>query len=705
MSEDANTRRALLIGINEYPNLEERYRLRGCVNDTELMGELLRERFGFRAENVARLRDRDATREAILAALARLESETRAGDTVVLHYSGHGSQMTDREGDEPDGLDETILPSDTGRGEAENRDITDDEIRLWLLRLTEKTHNVTLVFDCCHSGTLTRDPFGAASRWVEPDLRPAHQLPPSPLAAQHGALSTRGLGAGGWLPLGSRYVLLAGCRDEESSFEYYPGREGEAEVCGAFTYFLCRELWRAEAGSTYRDVFERAAVSVSAEYPRQHPQLEGARDRELFGARDLSPMRFVPVRQRDSEAVTLGGGGAHGVTVGSLWAVYPQATKRVTAETPRLGTIELVQVRAVTSEARVIAESHAGAIEANSRAVEESRAFGATSLAVELPEVSAEFGTEATELRRLVEESPLLTLAGAGEQGEVCLRLVLPRKEVKPGDVVPQLGPITEAVWAAVGEGGRLRVPLQRAGAPRAAAKLLDNLEKLARHSGALKIVNPGGLSGGKVKLTLLRQRTDGSWEEAAPAADGLPVYEEGERIGFRVFNETARPVFISLLDFGLTGAINLLYPTPGANEVFTPSRSVGGADAGGDGPNVFDIGVQDGDEIELFLPEDFPFVMEPGERQPAGGVETVKLLVTTHEADFSWLEQSEYVRSRNLLGLLQRRSGRPPSTPEWLMAAAVSGVGARDAKRKTREADEEWTTVEQRFELRRRRV
>ena len=101
---------------------------------------------------------------------------------MVVHYSGHGSQMTDIEGDEPDGLDETSSSrGDSGRAPHENRDIKDDEIYLWLKDLTAKTSNVTLIFDCCHSGTIVRDDFGGEARWVEPDLRPAEQLPPSPI--------------------------------------------------------------------------------------------------------------------------------------------------------------------------------------------------------------------------------------------------------------------------------------------------------------------------------------------------------------------------------------------------------------------------------------------------------------------------------------------------------------------------------------------
>ena len=78
-----------------------------------------------------------------------------------MHYSGHGSQMRDREGDEPDGFDETIVAADSGRSPAPIRDITDDELNLWLRKITERTPNVTLIFDFCHSGTVTRDLFAA----------------------------------------------------------------------------------------------------------------------------------------------------------------------------------------------------------------------------------------------------------------------------------------------------------------------------------------------------------------------------------------------------------------------------------------------------------------------------------------------------------------------------------------------------------------
>src|SRR5215213_2224115 len=102
---NSNNRWALLVGINQYPNLAARYQLHGCVNDVELMSRILQENFGFPPEHITMLLNSDATCDRIRAALDILASRVVQDDIVVLVYSGHGSQMTDREGDEPDGFD------------------------------------------------------------------------------------------------------------------------------------------------------------------------------------------------------------------------------------------------------------------------------------------------------------------------------------------------------------------------------------------------------------------------------------------------------------------------------------------------------------------------------------------------------------------------------------------------------------------------
>ena len=96
------------------------------------------------------------------------------------------------------------------------------------------------------------------------------------------------------MPLADKYVLIAGCRDEEMSYEYRPPEADGAVAHGALTYFLCERLRQAVPGTSYRDVFEPAAARVNSENSAQHPQMEGQADREIFGVADLTPMTIRP---------------------------------------------------------------------------------------------------------------------------------------------------------------------------------------------------------------------------------------------------------------------------------------------------------------------------------------------------------------------------------------------------------------------------
>src|SRR5215213_3056481 len=152
---ESRGRWALLIGIDRYPNLGSEWQLDGCGNDVAIVHDTLSRRFGFQDDQFTVLRDEQATRDGILAAMEALVQRAGKDDEVVFFYSGHGSQQLDGpEKDEADGYDETLVPYDSGRISHPNRDISDDEIYLWLLRLTARTPFVTLIFDCCNSGTI-----------------------------------------------------------------------------------------------------------------------------------------------------------------------------------------------------------------------------------------------------------------------------------------------------------------------------------------------------------------------------------------------------------------------------------------------------------------------------------------------------------------------------------------------------------------------
>nr|MCU0635330.1 caspase family protein [Gemmatimonadaceae bacterium] len=93
------TRRALCIGIDDYPHLRK---LEGCINDVRLMRSTLIDTFEFPEQQITVLENAQATRQGMLDAFDALIAATGPDDVVVITYHGHGSQMTDQEFDEPD---------------------------------------------------------------------------------------------------------------------------------------------------------------------------------------------------------------------------------------------------------------------------------------------------------------------------------------------------------------------------------------------------------------------------------------------------------------------------------------------------------------------------------------------------------------------------------------------------------------------------
>ena len=73
----------------------------------------------------------------------------------MTHTTGHGGRITDQDGDEDDGYDETLIPVDFQRvGQ-----IRDDDILKNLVRPLAAGVTMTCLMDCCHSGTVLDLPY------------------------------------------------------------------------------------------------------------------------------------------------------------------------------------------------------------------------------------------------------------------------------------------------------------------------------------------------------------------------------------------------------------------------------------------------------------------------------------------------------------------------------------------------------------------
>ena len=115
------------------------------------------------------------TRDNIERAFETLIARAAAGTQVFVVLSGHGVQIPlmdtqnplDPENPEPDGMDEVFLPADVGHWGPKGLAgaIRDDQIGAWLDALRQKGADVWIIFDCCHSGSMSRT--SRTSRFIE----------------------------------------------------------------------------------------------------------------------------------------------------------------------------------------------------------------------------------------------------------------------------------------------------------------------------------------------------------------------------------------------------------------------------------------------------------------------------------------------------------------------------------------------------------
>jgi len=326
-------RLAVLIGINDYlandvakPRVSGNWvpqDLRGAVNDVEMLRQVLISRYGFDADHITMLTDRRATRERMLAELGKIVAQARPDDLVYIHFSGHGSQVEDLNGDErDDAKDETVLSSDARTDGVP--DITDDELGAILSPL--RTRHAVVVLDSCHSGTGTRGGSEVRARWVEPDPRiDLYRKGPE----GRGDADT------------FHYVLMTGAAANQSALD----APIKGRFYGLFSFALSQSLGSVKGDASAREIYSRARRNVSelgAELSWvsvPEPQLEPQDDADALnrpllsevGGTGQARLAWVEVRPKGGGEAELIEGATAGAAPGSRWAIYPPGETRFEA--------------------------------------------------------------------------------------------------------------------------------------------------------------------------------------------------------------------------------------------------------------------------------------------------------------------------------------------------------------------------------------
>lgn len=317
--DDAEPKKlALIVAVADYPR-RGGYPKLSSDNDIPLVrGAMVRH--GFAEEDISVLLDEQATRAGIFKAIEEhLLAAAEPGDVVFIHYSGHGHQITDQDGDEIDGYDEILVPFDAPslyhEGYEGELHIRDDELNEVVETLRQKVApdgNVVVSLDACHTGSATRGPWEAAVRGMpEPLGPPAAQRPGTRGEGDGGGFyerpggSTRG-GAGE--DLRTPYIVFSAARHDEVNWETKDIDRGGISV-GSLSLALSQALATADAETTYRVVFERVKEIMAALVPMQTPQLEGTADVELFSGTAMAQAPYFEVRNVESESELIIEGG------------------------------------------------------------------------------------------------------------------------------------------------------------------------------------------------------------------------------------------------------------------------------------------------------------------------------------------------------------------------------------------------------------
>jgi len=280
ISAIAQRKIGLIVAIGKYPD-GGAWRNLSSINDIRYIRSALIQN-GFSDKEIDTVINEKATKYGILKALDDLISKARPGDIVVFHFSGHGQQIFDDNGDETDGYDEALIPYDAGayfdpvnyKGE---KHLRDDELGVKLNAIRTKigvTGSLVVVIDACHSGTAHRgvedkkkqESFvarGTPTPFTKPGYKPNIKVNFASQGVEEESFIGRGVG---------NMIVFSASSPNQVNFET---RDNDNMGVGSLSFAFARALTDLKPGSSYGYLFEKIRAQIQAKFPQQIPMVEG----------------------------------------------------------------------------------------------------------------------------------------------------------------------------------------------------------------------------------------------------------------------------------------------------------------------------------------------------------------------------------------------------------------------------------------------
>ncbi|MEZ0107689.1 hypothetical protein ABH920_001681 [Catenulispora sp. EB89] len=507
--------RALLIG----GALEQ---LTGVDNDIAAMKEALENR-GLTVDPEFVLTGKNATRAAILKAYEHLISLAVPGEPSVVYYSGHGGRAlpppaaaSTAPDSEPEPMDlQFIVPYDFDQsGPGDFRGITSVELSVLQSRLTERTDNVVSIFDCCHSSRMSRIEFKPK--------RTGHVTSYEELSSHIARMEAEGLRSGLARSAGNHQaVRIVACAPEQLAYEY-PGVGGKR--IGIMTEALTMALHAVGREKvTWASLLDGIRFRVSKLVFDQRPEAEGPSRRLLFETTEGDHLDSLPVQDIGGSRLQLDCAPLLGVRLGDVFTI-------VSPSEDTIGELTVDAVGPLFAQGPLTSASGATPVPTGSRAVRVKAS--APKLVVSIPTDA----THSTELRSAVQDSVLLRVAEGDEPFAAQLR-------------TDEYGGVTVADRL-----GALHEPRTGTAADRAEA--VSDLERLARAT-ALRTLDADSSWALGAKVTYEWGLVEDGQRRPLPEAGA--VVRAGQKVYISVRTQNDAPVYVTLVDIGITGSITVL--------------------------------------------------------------------------------------------------------------------------------------------------
>lgn len=597
---------ALLVGCTVYPNLNEKFNLIGPANDVELARKMLVDRFEFPEENIRVLADHledeslQPTRENVEKGWADIAAKAKKGDQVFILMAGHGTQapLLEEDESEADGLDELFLPKDIGKWDdsvgSVARGIKDDDIKNWIAAIQGKGANLWVIIDACHSGTMTRDLGDEVKRELRPDALGVPQEVADTIRERQSHGTTKKetqLIQGGTRALGNDeatdepvlIALYAAQSIEPTVEKRLPTRGDDRKYYGLLTYTMNQIMAQSESKMTYRELVQK----IHKQYIKwgrtsPTPVLEGnGLDREVLGLERLPDRPSIHLSGSRFRGYTIDVGSLAGLTVGSILAVYPEAGA-ADADKP-IGHVQIIEKGFEALRAGVKPIEYGGlpapSVKSGMRCKTVFVDFGDNRLRVCVAHVTDKEEPVPNDDRLLVESQVDVYAASHSH---------LVEKVNNPGDAdwlltydsldshKMFLTPVSG--WSGEQEG---ELPPLYGPAPEG-EKFLEwlggSLDKMGRVKMLLSV--SGGASDWDadpsidLEVRLFKGRRDRQGSVVKYDSNGMKLYN-GDRIGFKVKNNSESPMDVTMLMIDSSYGIYPLYPAEGQVNRLYPGNQI----------------------------------------------------------------------------------------------------------------------------------